>query len=464
MSGRNVLLRRYLCKRLAEYYSQPADKVVGSIDSGFISRIPSGISSCGASKISSPQQPETSPRSIDFSSLFNEWHWKHTYKRVYKEQQGMWLTPVELFFPYYSNILGNFVSESMTTALNNMTMRNDGLFEIVELGGGRGTNAMALLNHLSECHSDMYKRLHCYTIFDTSPTLHELQRKVLIDGSRHADKVKLVNIDMMDVAEGNSMFLAPSDMPTAVISLELLDNLPHDKIGKCMETGEILQAEVAPASSIDSDPVDKERASSTWTHLDTSQPYIETFSSMNDPLLQHILSVAPSLYQPTVSMGPRWVPTVALGILLKLFECRPNSSVAFADFDWLPPPDVGSLSDTRPCGNDGNLALVEPAVGDPIVTDLSGNDHLCYLTSPPDALCDILFPTDFGRFAAFAKSAIEQSGSKTKRFSISALAMKQSDFLMKYGSGEVNKTKGWTGYSPLTNDFGNCSVLAVTPR
>ncbi|KAL7542562.1 hypothetical protein ACHAXR_011880 [Thalassiosira sp. AJA248-18] len=419
MGSTNTLLRRYLCKRLAEYYSQPADKVVG-----------------------------TGPRCIDFGSLFNEWHWKHKYKSVYKQQQGMWLTPVELFHPYYSNVFANFVRKSMTTI--DEKRHGDGVFEIVELGGGRGTNANALLNHLSECHSDMYERLHRYTIFDTSPTLHELQRRVLIEGSKHADKVVLRNIDMMDVAEGNSKFLTHSDTPTIVFALELLDNLPHDKIGRCIETGKMLQAEVVPVFSTDFDPADHVNAKGS--ELDTSQPHAETFSPINDPLLLHILSLSPSLYTPLSSRGPRWVPTVALGILMKLFECRPNSSVAFADFDWLPGPDVDSLSITQK-DSEVILPAAEQSVGDPLVTDMKGNDHLCYLTSPPNALCDILFPTDFGRMAAFAKLIQEQEIS----------AMKQCDFLMKYGSDEVNKTKGWTGYSPMINDFGNCSVLTITP-
>lgn len=249
------------------------------------------------------------------------------------------------------------------------------------------------------------------------------------------------------------MFLTPSDTPTAVIALELLDNLPHDKICCCLESGDLLQAEVVPASSIYSDPVVGRDFGLTF--LDTSQPYIETFSPLNDPLLERILSIAPPVYQPTASRGPQWVPTVALGILMKLFECRPNSSVAFADFDLLPQPDAVLRSD-------GNLSLAEPAVGDPLVTDMEGNDHSCYLTSPPNALCDILFPTDFGRLAAFAKSAIKQSEKETKTNTIDVQAMKQSDFLVKYGSDEVDKTKGWTGYSPLTNDFGNCSVLTAT--
>lgn len=112
----------------------------------------------------------------------------------------MWLTPVELFTPYYSNIMANFVSKSMSSAMN--TLDDCNTFDIVELGGGRGTNANALLSHLSKRHREVYDRLRSYTIYDTSPTLHELQRKVLIDESVHAEKVKLVNIDMMDVAEG----------------------------------------------------------------------------------------------------------------------------------------------------------------------------------------------------------------------------------------------------------------------
>ena len=408
MNSRNILLRRYICKRLNEYYSQPSDSVVGSISNH-----------------------SSTPKSINFASLLNEWHWKYTYKRLYKEQKGMWLTPVELFYPYYSNILAKFITESIN---NHLQSKHEDVFDIVELGGGRGTNAKAVLNHLNDSHPEIYDRLQSYTIYDTSPTLHELQRKVLIDDSSHGDKVKLVNIDMMDIAEGKIPFLEHSTTPTALIALELLDNLPHDKIARCIETGNILQAEVMPLESDESSD-----------QIDTAIPYKETFSSLNDHLLQHILSITPT-YNLTISQGSRWVPTVALGILLRLFECRPNSSLLFADFDWLPLPDI-----------DQNF--IEKAIGDPLVTDMNGNDHPSYLTNPPDALCDILFPTDFRRMQTFGTKILEQSN-----IDFAVLSMKQRDFLLKYGSEEVNKTKGWSGYSPLIDDFGNCSVLTIAPR
>lgn len=257
----------------------------------------------------------------------------------------------------------------------------------------------------------------------------------------------------------SSDFLSQSEIPTTLIALELLDNLPHDKIGQCIETGDILQGELMPI-----DPP-AEMVSATLPHLATAIRYTEAYFPVNDPLLRRILSMSPSLYTPLASLGPRWVPTVALGILMRLFECRPNSSVVFADFDWLPPPDNGSLAQQE----HADSPLGDPATGDPLVTDMNGTDHTSYLTSPPNLLCDILFPTDFTRMAKFAKLAHEaaaRSGKKGNRLSsVTVSAMKQRDFLIEYGGpDEVDKTKGLFGYSPLIDDFGNCSVLTATPR
>lgn len=345
---------------------------------------------------------------------------------MYKEQRGRWLTPVELFQPFYSNAFANFILESV----------GNQSFEIVECGGGRGTNAVSILDYLHDFHFDAYEALQRYTIIDTSPTLHELQRKVLKERSKHADKVDLVNADLMDIAEGQSVFLPSSDVPTAVLAFELLDNLPHDKIARCVDTGNVLQAQVSATRG---------------DELKSTHVVVETYSNLADPLLKRILEVRPSLYTPLASQGPRWVPTVALGFLMRLYECRPNSCVAFADFDWLPSADVGANSARQ----DGGILMAEPAIGDPIVTDMSGADHPCYLTSPPDAPCDILYPTDFAKLAAFASGLLSTDG-------LSCQHMKQSDFLLRYGKAEVNRTRGYTGFSPMIHDFGNTSVFLTS--
>ena len=138
---------------------------------------------------------------------------------------------------------------------------------------------------------------------------------------------------------------------------------------------------------------------------------------------------------------------------MRLYECRPNSSVAFADFDFLPPADVGAIS----ARHDDGILMAEPSIGDPIVTDMSGRDHPCYLTSPPDAPCDILYPTDFARLTAFASGLLSTDG-------LSFQHMKQSDFLLRYGKAEVDRTRGYTGFSPMIHDFVNTSVFLCNSK
>lgn len=158
-----MLVRQYLGQRLASYYAQPSRKVVGSI----------------------------STDGISFSSLWGEWHWRREYRRLYQQQEGQWLTPVELFRPYFSNVLANFVYETCDT---------EEAVEIVELGGGRGTNANLVLSHLQQTRPEFYERIHSYTIIDSSPSLFELQQETLLNG-HHAGKVRFSQKDLLDVAE-----------------------------------------------------------------------------------------------------------------------------------------------------------------------------------------------------------------------------------------------------------------------
>ena len=171
-SSSSTLLRRHIGQRLAAYYAQPSEVVVGSA--------------------ASPP---------DFRRLLGEWHWKQVYRRLYRDQQGQWLTPVELFQPYFSNILAEFVAQ-------NTRYRTDGNvepLEIIELGCGRGTNAQCLLTHLQTAHPAVYDRLSSYTLVDASPTLHELQQQRLLNSSvvdtLHSDKLRFVQQDLSEVAD-----------------------------------------------------------------------------------------------------------------------------------------------------------------------------------------------------------------------------------------------------------------------
>jgi SAM-dependent MidA family methyltransferase len=156
---------------LADYYAQPANRVVGSV---------------------------LSEGDIDFRSLWGEWHYKRVVSRLYAKQEGRWLTSVELMRPYYSRALANFVATQATEDDDNRKQSRE--FDIVEMGGGRATNASIILSHLQEAHPDVYERVNSYTMIDASPSLLELQRETMRAGT-HFDKMKFELKDLIDVAE-----------------------------------------------------------------------------------------------------------------------------------------------------------------------------------------------------------------------------------------------------------------------
>lgn len=393
------LVRNYVGRQLAEYYAQPATDVVGRRGS---------IDNKGSDDNDDTKSSTTSTNPL--SSLWGEWHWKRVFLKLYDTRQGQWLTPVELFKPHYSHILGNFCTEQAKL------FDSDEAFEIVELGCGRGTNASLILSYLKEIKPAMYNKLRSYTLVDSSPPLHALQKDLLADGD-HASKLRFELMDLVDVAEKRRSLISKSATPTIVLGLEVLDNLPHDKIrGKTRKKLE--QAEVH-----------REKNGSNCS---------EVFTPLTDPLLQKVIDKVP-IY---VSPYPRWVPSVACGVLHHIVQQRRNVALVLADFDWLPPPDL-----------DPDISLMhksELADGEPIVTDMSGKDHECYLTAPSH--CDILFPTDFERLALFAKKCFSSDQAQHLKVNV----QKQSDFLQEWGPEHVAKTESWIGliqrHNPLLHD------------
>lgn len=169
-----MLLRNYIGKRLALYYAQPFESVVGEISRN---------------------------GDINFVSLLGEWHWRRIHREAYQSQKGQWMTPVELFRPHYSKAFARFIASEL---LNNQILNNNATichdsFHIVELGGGRGTNASIILSNLREWYPDLYSKIR-YTIVDASPSLHELQQQVMIDSGH--DHVECLHADLLDVATG----------------------------------------------------------------------------------------------------------------------------------------------------------------------------------------------------------------------------------------------------------------------
>ncbi len=185
-----MLVRRFIGRRLADYYAQPSHKVVGR----------------------STELEALQANGNQLSSLYGEWHWKRFFQKIYDEREGHWLTPVELFQPHYSYVLGDFCAtyyEQMAAthiphdSSTSKTSNDKSVipFEIIELGGGRGTNAHWILSYLQEQQPHVYSALTSYTLVDSSPSLHEAQAERFQDGP-HGDKVSFALKDLADVAQG----------------------------------------------------------------------------------------------------------------------------------------------------------------------------------------------------------------------------------------------------------------------
>ena len=124
-----------------------------------------------------------------------------------------------------------------------------------------------------------------------------------------------------------SKLLSKSSKRTIVLALELLDNLPHDKLSSCPHNpNRTLQAEIRlipPSSSFSS--------TTAQSHITNNNRIEELFVPLTDPLLQHIIRLQPSYLPP--SSVPRWIPTAACGLLRHILENRRNYSALFCDFD-----------------------------------------------------------------------------------------------------------------------------------
>lgn len=75
---------------------------------------------------------------IQFKQLWGKAEYNKVCDGLYKQQTEAWLTPVELFAPWYSEAIAKYMIENR---------KSDRLI-IYEIGGGSGANALHVLNFI----------------------------------------------------------------------------------------------------------------------------------------------------------------------------------------------------------------------------------------------------------------------------------------------------------------------------
>ena len=382
----------------------------GQLTREFIS---ASLYSSSSGYFNASQRIFTSPTAsvLDFPAIQSRTQYYQQLAALYKQFDDCWLTPVELFKPHYAQAIARCVLRSRG-ADSAQPLR------VVEVGGGNGTCAQGVLDYLEQHHPALYQRTH-YTLVDLSSANQQRQRSAL---QRHLAqgqaRVELRHVSMLDWREH-----VPTDV--FVICLEVLDNMPHDKVvyanEQWHETRVHSLASPTPASAL----------STSTAKVDPAQRYKEMYSPVNDPFIAEWLGyhhafetrgAKPSAHdygsasnRLAVSMQggsgwlqrlvntfasetlPLFVPTTALHLCHVLCHFMPRHRLLVADFTSLPDAIAGTnapvVSGKEPMPMPASSSPSSSSTSPPSSPPTRVKDYRTYLVELGAA--DIFFPTHF---------------------------------------------------------------------
>ncbi|KAM0632029.1 hypothetical protein ACHAPW_004869 [Verticillium nonalfalfae] len=188
--------------------------------------------------IFSPGQPFDFPAFSHEPAFYKELGHRYTEfedalddKEGVKDDRPLWHTPTELFRPYYGEAIARYL-------VSNYRLTTYPYHDLIiyEMGAGRGTLMLNILDYIRDMDPQVYARTK-YKIIEISSSLAALQGQNLLRASGHADKVDIINKSIFDWDER-----VPS--PCFFLALEVFDNFAHDCLRYDLRTEEPLQARV----------------------------------------------------------------------------------------------------------------------------------------------------------------------------------------------------------------------------
>ncbi|RLN75570.1 hypothetical protein BBJ28_00012836 [Nothophytophthora sp. Chile5] len=277
-------------------------------------------------------------QSLDFGNFWGAGEYRVAVDELYKQSPEAWLTPVEVFAPYYSHALARY-------------MMNSPFFhkqlEIVEIGGGSGTNALHILNYLKDHAPDVYAKTK-YTLIEISPVMAERQRRRVV--AAHPTQCQVINQDILTYADSHE----PSNTQCFFLALEVLDNLPHDKVtlqnGKWYETVVQMQdsgdaegpagENPAPLLQESMRPVSDMLIRQTLRYFGCELPLRMQYK-VNAGFAQRVRRM---LGRDDSVLNSAFIPTGAMQLLNTLRTAFPKHHLIASDFDSLPAPNLDEKS------------------------------------------------------------------------------------------------------------------------
>ncbi|GBF96788.1 hypothetical protein Rsub_09644 [Raphidocelis subcapitata] len=426
------------------------------------------------------------PEPIQFGSLVGQAEYRLRLQQLYRELGVDWLTPAEVFRPWFGRSLAKFVLEERRHAWES----SEPLL-IVEIGGGTGTLAASVLDYIAEADPVLYSST-TYACLEISPRLSALQTQTAARASRHAGAFLSLRADASRAEAWGRLAAALPPQHAAgghafVVMTEVLDNLPHDKIvrggsgGGNGDSGSGWRETwvrrpgggAAEASgSGGGGGSGSGGGGSAAAPAEGAPPWVEELRPASDPLVARCMAAVlgpeaggggggggggnasgRSWLQRVVDAalgsggGPEavWLPTRCLELLDALHAARPRHTLIAADFDALP-----------------DVAL--PGANAPLVSGRAApgvaRDYKTVLV--PWGAADIFFPTDFealGRlYAAAAASGGDGGGGggskgRADGGRVSYRHMPTAEFVQALGLSRHTQTL--SGWNPLLQDWPN---------
>lgn len=385
------------------------------------------------------------PGAIYFNKIKGKHEYKNIVQNLYKDAPQHWMTPVEIFQPHYSRALMRYI-------LNSYTRRNKNEELIIyEIGAGNGTNAKNILDSIKPM-SKLYEKTK-YKSIEISPTLAERQERYL--QKYHPKNFEVIN---KDIADWNIVETAPC----FILALEVLDNMPHDKIifntsdpeNTIFETKvELKEGKLIEKYEKVTDELIKELLSlkPELLQVDSVEEKQSFFSAIND-ILNQDKSKERRLFEnrPTFSEFEHvFIPTSCFNVLKTINKYFLNSSILMSDFDFLPIPNL-TKAEFKEKDDLRQYGQLKGCKNFPLVASAS-TDYASYLIETGNV--DIFFPTDFQLLnELFLKSNLKKK--------VSSRVYKPIDFLSEFG--DLSKTKTRTGFNPIIEEFTNTSFFTGT--
>ena len=396
-------------------------------------------------------------------------HWEAHVRDLYHSAPRTWLTPSELFSPYYGRAIGRFLS---------LLHQHD---TIVEVGAGNGTAALDALNYLREVAPEQYARTVYHTVEISAPFVMRQREQLFehVEAGRcfvhHCSALEMP----MDISVPNGMETSArpgvndgsaSDRngdhgQVAVVALEVLDNLAHDAVAQHRRTGdwyqvlidaegrfsyELLQDEyildacrvwgLGPYHEAEESPgapesIHEEAATfASGVHpLARSVTFLrDLFHRLNEAVLPSSAGNAPAsdadMPSPDDISWPIYVPTDATCLLRNLSRSFPRGHSLFV-------ADFSTFSDSLPTASGTSIA--------PVIQTFGHGSTVNWPSVRPGEH-DIMFSTSFPRLQRAHRRAC---GSVVAQELLS-----QQAWWRKYAATNP------AGYNPILESFANVSI------